>query len=52
MAGARRDFNPYNRAQPKRGAPKPAVKTTPRITQPAKPVKKPGLLARIFGRNR
>jgi hypothetical protein len=54
LAGKRRDFNPYdNRAPPKRGAaPKPPAKATPRITQPPKPEKRPGLLGKLFGRDR
>ncbi len=53
LAGARREFNPYdNRAPPKRGAPKPPAKAAPRITQPPKPAKKPGLLGKLFGRDR
>jgi hypothetical protein len=45
LANSRRNFNPYNKTTP---APKkPAA---PRITQPAKPAEKPGLLGRLFGK--
>jgi hypothetical protein len=45
LANSRRNFNPYNKATP---APKKPV--APRITQPAKPAEKPGLLGRLFGK--
>jgi hypothetical protein len=53
-AGSRRSFNPYdNRAPAKRGAaPKSPGTPAPRITQPQQPVKKPGLLGKLFGRGR
>jgi hypothetical protein len=49
---SKRGFDPYdNRAPPKRGAarppPKPAV---PRVTQPPREGRKPGLLSRLLGR--
>jgi hypothetical protein len=54
MAGKRQGFNPYDTRTPTgRGiahAPKPAAPARPRITQPVRPAKKPGLLARLFGR--
>lgn len=52
LASARRSFDPYdNRAPPKRGAARPTPKSTaPRITQPPRDGRKPGLLARLFGR--
>jgi hypothetical protein len=53
LASARRSFNPYDKnAPPKRGAARPASKPVPRITQPARPEKKAGLLARLLGRDR
>lgn len=52
--GGRGGFDPYNsRMPPRRGAPaarKPAPPVKPRITQPVRPAKKPGLFARLFGR--
>jgi hypothetical protein len=52
LAHSRQTFNPYDKGKHARGAPAPAVKkpAPPRITQPAKPAGKPGLLGRIFGR--
>lgn len=50
LANARRSFNPYDRKTPTRGSPAPRKPAPPRITQPALPAKKPGLLARLFGR--
>ena len=51
-AQSRRSFDPYdNRAPPKRGAAKPAPRpTTPRVTQPPREGRKPGLLSRLLGR--
>ena len=47
----RRSFNPYDTRVPvKHVDPKPAAKPAARITQPAKAKKKPGFLARFFGR--
>jgi hypothetical protein len=50
LANARRSFNPYDKTTPKRGGPAPKKPAPPRITQPAKPAAKPGLLGRLFGR--
>jgi hypothetical protein len=50
MAGARRSFNPYDSRTPARGATKPVGKPVPRITQPVRPARKPGLLGRLFGK--
>ena len=45
-------FNPYdNRLAAKRKAGKPQPPPAPRITQPVRPAK-PGLLARLFGKDR
>jgi hypothetical protein len=53
LSGARRSFNPYDKsASPKRGSSRPASKAVPRITQPLRPEKKAGLLARLLGRDR
>lgn len=51
LAGKQQGFNPYDSRTPVgRGiAPKPKVPPKPRITQPARPVRKPGLFARLFG---
>lgn len=52
LANARRSFNPYDKSRPARGAPTamPKKPAPPRITQPARPAKKPGLLGRLFGK--
>lgn len=50
LAGARQSFNPYDRKTPTRGAQAPKKPSPPRITPPPKPVQKPGLLGRLFGR--
>lgn len=53
LAHGQRGFNPYDARAPKRGAPvarKPAPPAKPRITQPPRQEKKPGWLARLFGR--
>jgi hypothetical protein len=51
---AARGFNPYDTRTPTgRGVNRsttPAAPPKPRITQPARPATKPGLLARLFGR--
>jgi len=53
LAGARRSFNPYDKgAPPKRGNSRPAPRPGPRITQPVRPEKKAGLIARLLGRDR
>ena len=53
LAGGRRSFNPYDKgAPPKRGSSRPPSRPVPRITQPVRPVKKPGFLARLLGRDR
>jgi hypothetical protein len=53
LAHSKHSFNPYdNRAPPKRAAAstqKARTKSAPRITQPVRPVKKPGFFARLFG---
>jgi hypothetical protein len=49
----KRGFNPYDSRQPvarKAGQPQPPPR--PRITQPVRPAKSPGLLARLFGKDR
>jgi hypothetical protein len=49
----KRGFNPYNSRQAalrKAGKSQPPPK--PRITQPVRPAKPPGLLARMFGKDR
>lgn len=52
----RRSFNPYDTRTPTgRGVATPARPTAPpkpRITQPARPAKKPGLLGRLFGQDK
>jgi hypothetical protein len=50
LANAKRSFNPYDKTTPARGGPPPKKPAPPRITQPAKPVEKPGLLGRLFGK--
>lgn len=53
LAGSQRGFNPYDSRTPtKPVAAKPPARppAKPRITQPAKPEKKPGLLGRLFGK--
>jgi hypothetical protein len=53
LGGVPRSFNPYDTKTSRRPAKKAAaIKPAPRITQPKAPVKKPGLFARLFGRNR
>ena len=53
LAGRRRSFNPYDKgAPPKRASSRPPSKPVPRITQPVRPAKKPGILARLLGRDR
>lgn len=51
---ASRGFNPYDTRTPTgRGmnrSPKPATPPKPRLTQPVRPAKKPGFIARLFGR--
>jgi hypothetical protein len=52
LAGKLQGFNPYNTRTPVgRGAvpSKPKTPPKPRITQPARPVRKPGIFARLFG---
>lgn len=51
LAGKRQGFNPYDSRTPVgRGiAQKPKAPPKPRITQPVRPAKKPGLFARLFG---
>jgi hypothetical protein len=52
----RKSFNPYDSRTPTgRGAaapPRPAAPPKPRITQPVRPAKKPGLLGRLFGQDK
>jgi hypothetical protein len=50
LANGRRSFDPYDKTTPARGGPPPKKAAAPRITQPAKPVQKPGLLGRLFGK--
>jgi hypothetical protein len=56
LANQRKSFNPYDsRTTTGRGAarpPAPAAPPKPRITQPVRPEKKPGLLARMFGQDK
>jgi hypothetical protein len=57
LAGKRQGFNPYDSRMPVgRGAtsskPKPKSPPRPRITQPVRPAKKHGFLARLFGAGR
>ena len=50
---AARGFNPYDTRTPTGrgvGRQKPAAPPKPRITQPVRPARKPGFLARLFGR--
>jgi hypothetical protein len=49
---SKRGFDPYdNRAPPKRGASRPTPKpAAPRVTQPPREGRKPGLLSRLLGR--
>jgi hypothetical protein len=52
LASKQRGFDPYNTRVPMgRGAlpNKPKAPPKPRITQPVRPAKKPGLFARLFG---
>lgn len=53
LAHSRRSFDPYDNRAPLRQsrppAPRPPAK--PRLTQPARPEKKPGLLGRLFGKD-
>jgi hypothetical protein len=54
-ASQRKSFNPYDTRTPSRSVPKaakPAAPARPRITQPVRPAAKPGLLGRLFGRNK
>jgi hypothetical protein len=52
----RKSFNPYDSRSPTgRGAAppsRPAAAPRPRITQPVRPAKKPGVFARMFGKGR
>jgi len=50
LANARRSFNPYDKTTPARGAAATKKPPASRLTQPAKPAAKPGLLGRLFGR--
>ncbi|MBK6674668.1 MAG: hypothetical protein IPG49_14820 [Proteobacteria bacterium] len=50
LANARRSFNPYDKTTPARGAAAAKKPPASRLTQPAKPAAKPGLLGRLFGR--
>ena len=52
IGSSKRGFDPYdNRAPPKRGASRPAPKpAAPRVTQPPREGRKPGLLSRLLGR--
>ncbi|HMA10774.1 MAG TPA: hypothetical protein VKO83_02725 [Steroidobacteraceae bacterium] len=50
LANSRRSFDPYAKTTPARGGPAPKKPAPPRMTQPAKPAQKPGLLGRLFGR--
>jgi len=51
LANQGKSFNPYDTRAPRRGAAKPpASPPRPRITQPPIRPKKPGLLARLFGK--
>jgi hypothetical protein len=50
LANSRQNFNPYNKSTPARGGAAPQKPAVPRITQPAKPTPKPGLLGRLFGK--
>jgi hypothetical protein len=56
LGNQRKSFNPYDSRTPTgRGAmapAKPATPPRPRITQPARPAKKPGLLGRLFGHDK
>jgi hypothetical protein len=56
LAQQRKSFNPYDTRTPTgRGATpsaRPATPPRPRITQPVRPAKKPGLLGRLFGREK
>jgi len=49
---SKRGFDPYdNRAPPKRGASRPPPRpAAPRVTQPPREGRKPGLLSRLLGR--
>lgn len=49
----KRGFNPYDsRVAPQRKPGKPRPPAKPRITQPVRPAKPPGLFARLFGRKK
>lgn len=49
----KRGFNPYDsRLAAQRKAGKPQAPPKPRITQPVRPPKPPGLFARLFGKDR
>jgi hypothetical protein len=50
LANSRQSFNPYNKHTPAKGGAAPNKPAVPRITQPAKPTPKPGILARLFGK--
>ena len=51
VGSSKRGFDPYdNRAPPKRVAPRPPTKPAPRVTQPPREGRKPGLLSRLLGR--
>lgn len=56
LVNQRKSFNPYDSRTPTgRGggtSSKPAATPRPRITQPVRPEKKPGLLGRLFGQDR
>jgi hypothetical protein len=49
----KRGFNPYdNRTAAQRKPARPQAPPKPRITQPVRPEKPPGLMARLFGKDR
>lgn len=49
--GQGRSFNPYDTRTPaRRAATRPPAPPRPRVTQPVRPARKPGLFARLFGR--
>jgi len=53
MAHSRRSFDPYDNRAPLKSSRAAPTRPPPklRVTQPARPVKKPGLLGRLFGKD-